>query len=70
MTPRRLAMALLTAGALMAPALLAQTPAPLTPEAGSPAAWFPVDGLPEPRVGDLEDLLALVLPVSRQFNVV
>ena len=44
--------------------------APLTPEAGSPAAWFPVDALPEPRVGDLEDLLALVLPVSRQFNVV
>ena len=44
--------------------------APLTPEAGSPAAWVPVDALPEPRVGDLEDLLALVLPVSRQFNVV
>ena len=36
MTPRRLAVALLTAGALTAPALLAQTPAPpLTPEAAA-----------------------------------
>jgi ADP-ribose pyrophosphatase YjhB (NUDIX family) len=33
---------------------------PLTPEAGSPVAWFPVDDLPEPRVGDLSDLLAVL----------
>jgi ADP-ribose pyrophosphatase YjhB (NUDIX family) len=34
--------------------------ASLTPEAGSPVAWFPVDDLPEPRVADLSDLLALL----------
>src|SRR5947209_90597 len=32
----------------------------LTPEEGSPAAWFPVDGLPPDRVGDLSDLLAVL----------
>ena len=42
--------------------------ASLTPEAGSPVAWFAVDALPEPRVGDLEDLVTLLLPVSRRFK--
>jgi ADP-ribose pyrophosphatase YjhB (NUDIX family) len=43
--------------------------APLTPEDGSPVAWFPVDALPEPRVGDLDDLLALIGPLlSRQLK--
>ena len=32
----------------------------LTPEPGSPADWFAVDALPEPRVGDLSDLLAVL----------
>jgi 8-oxo-dGTP diphosphatase len=34
--------------------------APLAPEPGSPVAWFPVESLPEPRVGDLADLLAVL----------
>jgi ADP-ribose pyrophosphatase YjhB (NUDIX family) len=40
---------------------------PLTPEAGSPVAWFPVDALPEPRVADLDELLALMLPLAREL---
>jgi ADP-ribose pyrophosphatase YjhB (NUDIX family) len=36
---------------------------PLTPEEGSPAAWFPVVALPEPRVGDLGELLAVLRPL-------
>jgi ADP-ribose pyrophosphatase YjhB (NUDIX family) len=35
----------------------------LTPEEGSPVQWFPVDDLPEDRVGDLDELLALLLPL-------
>jgi ADP-ribose pyrophosphatase YjhB (NUDIX family) len=38
--------------------------APLTPEEGAPAVWFPVDTLPEPRVGDLSDLLTLLAPLA------
>jgi 8-oxo-dGTP pyrophosphatase MutT (NUDIX family) len=34
--------------------------APLTPEEGAPAEWFSVDALPEPRVGDLGELLAVL----------
>jgi ADP-ribose pyrophosphatase YjhB (NUDIX family) len=34
--------------------------APLTPEAGSPVAWFPVEALPEQRVADLSDLVVLL----------
>jgi mannose-6-phosphate isomerase-like protein (cupin superfamily)/8-oxo-dGTP pyrophosphatase MutT (NUDIX family) len=33
---------------------------PLIPERGSPAAWFPVDDLPEPRVDDLTVVLPLL----------
>lgn len=36
---------------------------PLTPEEGSPVAWFPVDALPEPRVADLDELLNLLAPL-------
>jgi 8-oxo-dGTP diphosphatase len=36
---------------------------PVTPEPGSPVAWFAVDHLPDHRVGDLEELLDLILPL-------
>lgn len=36
---------------------------PLRSEEGAPAAWFPVDDLPEPRVGDLDELLAVLRPL-------
>jgi 8-oxo-dGTP pyrophosphatase MutT (NUDIX family) len=36
---------------------------PLTPEPGSPVAWFPVGALPDDRVSDLDELLALLLPL-------
>src|SRR5262249_50234964 len=39
--------------------------AALTPEPGSPVVWFPVDELPDRRVGDLSDLLAVI---SRQLK--
>jgi 8-oxo-dGTP diphosphatase len=38
----------------------------LTPEPGSPVAWFPVDDLPDERVGDLEELLDLIRPLLRE----
>jgi 8-oxo-dGTP diphosphatase len=38
----------------------------LTPEAGSPVAWFRVDELPDERVGDLEELLHLIRPLLGQ----
>jgi ADP-ribose pyrophosphatase YjhB (NUDIX family) len=47
---------------------VADRAAPLTPEAGSPVAWFPVDDLPEPRVADLDELLALLAPLARRLD--
>ena len=47
---------------------VADAAAPLTPEAGAPVAWFPVDDLPEDRVGDLEELLALLGPLARSLS--
>jgi ADP-ribose pyrophosphatase YjhB (NUDIX family) len=38
----------------------------LTPEPGSPVAWFAVDDLPDERVGDLEELLDLIQPLLGQ----
>jgi 8-oxo-dGTP diphosphatase len=38
----------------------------LTPEPGSPVAWFAVDELPDERVGDLEELLDLIRPLLRE----
>jgi len=31
-------------------------------------AWFPVDDLPEPRVADLDELLALLAPLARRLE--
>ena len=39
---------------------------PLTPEEGSPVAWFPVDRLPDGRVGDLDELLAHLSSMYRK----
>ncbi len=41
---------------------------PLVPEPGSPVEWFPVDALPEDRVGDLDELLALLAPLGRELS--
>jgi 8-oxo-dGTP pyrophosphatase MutT (NUDIX family) len=37
---------------------IADDSAALTPEPGAPAAWFPLDALPSPRVADLEVIVA------------
>ena len=42
---------------------VADPAAPLSAEPGSPAAWFPVDALPDDRVDDLDELLALLAPL-------
>jgi hypothetical protein len=45
---------------------LADPAASLTPEADAPVAWFPIDALPEDRVADLDELLALLVPLVRR----
>ena len=45
---------------------LADPAASLTPEADSPVTWFPIDALPEDRVADLDELLALLVPLVRR----
>jgi 8-oxo-dGTP diphosphatase len=47
---------------------VADPAAALTPEPGSPVQWFPVDDLPDPRVEDLEELLAVLAPLARQLS--
>jgi len=47
---------------------LADPAAALTPEADAPVAWFPVDALPDERVGDLDELLALLAPLVQRAH--
>jgi ADP-ribose pyrophosphatase YjhB (NUDIX family) len=44
---------------------VADPAAAVTPEEGAPVAWFPLDALPDDRVGDLDELLALLGPLAR-----
>ena len=47
---------------------VADPAAPLRPEEGAPVQWFPVDALPADRVGDLDELLALLGPLARELS--
>jgi 8-oxo-dGTP pyrophosphatase MutT (NUDIX family) len=45
---------------------VADRTAALVPEEGSPVEWFPLDALPDDRVGDLDELLVLLAPPGRR----
>jgi ADP-ribose pyrophosphatase YjhB (NUDIX family) len=48
---------------VVAVALVADPSAALNPEAAAPAAWFPVEALPTPRVPDLDNGLPALVPL-------